>query len=103
MNRPACLIINSEDQTIFHLSRPVSQFLSSRRVVSCRPGPAVQSSRREAVGGVGGEREMPRSLNVLLGDHREIREEARASPEEAEQEPQELMIKIFTIKLSLSL
>ena len=100
MNRPACLIINSEDQTIFHLSRPVSQFLSSRRVVSCRPGPAVQSSRREAVGG---EREMPRSLNVLLGDHREIREEARASPEEAEQEPQELMIKIFTIKFSLSL
>ena len=63
----------------------------------------VKSSRREAVGGVGGEREMPRSLNVLLGDHREIREEARASPEEAEQEPQELMIKIFTIKFSLSL
>ena len=40
---------------------------------------------------------------MLLGDHREIREEARASPEEAEQEPQELMIKILTIRVSLSL
>ena len=35
---------------------------------------------------------MPRSLNVYLGDQ-EIREEARASPEEVDQEPQELMIK----------
>ena len=32
---------------------------------------------------------MPRSLNVYLGDQ-EIRQEARASPEEAQ--PQELMI-----------
>ena len=34
---------------------------------------------------------MPRSLNVYLGDQ-EIRQEARASPEEAQREPQELMI-----------
>lgn len=43
---------------------------------------------------------MPRSLNVLLGDHRELREEARASPGEAEQESQELM-KIFFYDYSL--
>ena len=42
---------------------------------------------------------MPRGLNVYLGDQ-EIREEARASPEKADQEPQELMIKLLLTILS---
>ena len=41
---------------------------------------------------------MPRSLNVYIGDQ-EIREEARASPEEADQDPQELMIKTSVINI----